>query len=204
VGTVTKAILAQERKRLDVVNGKIVCIRPQSSRQRHNLIPLTARAGKGGDNWCVVDTEHEIPRVGSADPFSVEIDLRHPSYDPAKITERLSLEPGWSWKSGTQLGNVVAPSSRWHGQLVLGSSASEYEAALTQVVSFLTLHEEFFAAFREGGGDVELVLNHVAMLEEPRGVAFEVELSPILLAHLSSRGISLRVRAWSSNPSWAS
>jgi len=65
------------------------------------------------------------------------------------------------------------------------------------------LHEDFFGGFRESGGDIEIVLNHVAMLEEPTGIAFYVEFSPELMSHLSTRGIRLRVQVWSGKPSWA-
>jgi hypothetical protein len=81
-----------------------------------------------------------------------------------------------------------------------GSTDAEYQHALTQVVSFLTVHDGFFANFRNGGGEVEIVLNHIAMIEEPKGIAFDLELSPVLLTHLSAMGVGLRVRAWSENP----
>jgi hypothetical protein len=138
---------------------------------------------------------------GREDPFSIEIDLGHPSCDPLRISEEFSLDPSWSWRQGARLGNVTKTSSRWYGQLARGSGVAEYEAALAKVVSFLGYHETFFAEFSGGGGEIEIVLNHPA-LEQPKGVAFDLQLSPVFLAHLANRKIGLRVQAWSDNPSW--
>lgn len=111
------------------------------------------------------------------------------------------MEPSRSWKRGTRFGSVTKTSGFWYGQLVTGAGVAEYEAALAQVASFLGRHDSFFTEFRNGGGEAVLVLNHAA-IEEPRGIAFDLQLGPAFLAHVSARNIGLRVRAWSDNPSW--
>jgi len=145
--------------------------------------------------------EIESTTISREDPFSIEVDLGHPTYDPDGISGELSLEPGWAWRQGARLGGVTKTSSRWHGQLAEGSGSSEYEQALAQVISFLTQHEHFIAEFTSGGGEIEIVLNHAAV-DVPEGIALDLQLTPVLLAHLANHNIGLRVRAWSNNPSW--
>ncbi len=113
------------------------------------------------------------------------------------------MEPSWFWRQGARLGSITKDSSRWYGVLARGSGAAEYETALAQVVSFLAQHESFLAEFRGGGGEVEIVLNH-PVLEQSKGVAFDLRLSPVFLAHLANSSVGLRVRAWSDNPGWSS
>jgi hypothetical protein len=140
-------------------------------------------------------------RPGREDPFSIEISFAHPSRDPLGISRQLSMEPSRSWKRGDRFGSVVKTSNLWYGRLAAGAGTAEYEAALAQVASFLGQRDDFFADFRDGGGEAVIVLNHAA-IEEPRGIAFDLQLSPVFLSHLSARNIGLRVRAWSDNPSW--
>jgi Domain of unknown function (DUF4279) len=149
-----------------------------------------------------VTPQREGATSGPVDPFGIDINLAHPTWDPLGISRELSLEPSWSWKRGDRLGNVVKRSSRWYGQLVKGSGVSEYHAALEQVVSFLAEHEAFFAEFRKDGGDLEFVLNH-AVVEQAKGKALELYLSPAFMEQLSRFGAGLRVQAWTDNPSWS-
>jgi hypothetical protein len=137
------------------------------------------------------------------DPFSIDINLGHPTWDPLRISEALSLEASWSWKGGDRFGSVVKSSSRWYGQLAVGFGAKQYEAALDQVVSFLGGHKAFLAECRESDGEIEIILN-CAVLEHPKGKALELYLSPAFLEHLSRFGVGLRVQAWTDNPSWRS
>jgi hypothetical protein len=148
-------------------------------------------------------TERETALSSPGDPFSIEIGFSHPTFDPLGISAQLSVEPSLSWKRGARFGSIVKTSSRWYGQLATGTCAAEYEDALVKIASFLTQHDSFLAEFRNGGGEIEIVLNHPAIVE-PRGIAFDLQLSPIFLAHLSSRNIALHLRAWSDNPSWSS
>ena len=104
---------------------------------------------------------------------------------------------------GARFGSVTKTSSRWYGQLAVGSGPAEFQAALARVISFLAQHEHFLAGFRDGGGEIKVVLNHPA-LDQPNGIAFDLQLSPVLLGHLANRNVGLRVRAWSDNPSWSS
>lgn len=146
--------------------------------------------------------EREAAGTGPADPFGIDISFGHPTWDPVRVSRELSLEPNWSWKRGDRLGKLVKSSSRWYGQLARGAGAVEYETALEHVVSFLEMHSAFLAEFKESGGDIEVVFNHAAV-EQPRGIAFEMYLSPVFLEHLSRFGLGLRVQAWTDNPSWS-
>ena len=149
-----------------------------------------------------MSAEREATASGPVDPFSIDINFGHPTWDPLRVSSALSLEPNWSWKQGDRFGSVIKSSSGWYGQLAKGSGAAEYETALEQVVSFLAKHAAFLAEFKEGGGEIEIVLNH-AVVEQPKGIAFELHLSPAFLEHLSGSGVGLRVQAWTDNPSWS-
>jgi hypothetical protein len=139
--------------------------------------------------------EPEVRGTDSVDPFSIDIALTHPMCDPVGISERLGLEPTYSWKRGDRFGDLVKQCTQWYGRLLSGSGAAEYERALEDVVSFLTKNEAFFSEFTKGDGEVEIVLNHAAG-EQMEGVVFELNLSPVFLTQLARRDIGLRIQAW--------
>ena len=137
------------------------------------------------------------------DPFDIYINVEHPTCDPARISDNFSMKPAYSWKAGQRLGPIVKAATRWRGKLAEGKGATEYEGALAAAILFLERHGHFIAELGRHGGDVELELNHAALLA-PKGVAFDLRLSVVLLGQLAQHSVSLRIRAWSEKPSWVS
>jgi len=136
-------------------------------------------------------------RPEQSDTFNVEIALTHPAINPGRITDVLLMQPIFSWKAGDRIANVVKQSTRWYGRISSGRTPAEFARALEQVVSMLTRDKEFFAEFRRGGGEAELVLNYV--VEHMDGKVLEVHLEPTLVGQVASVGIGLRLQAWSRN-----
>ena len=79
-----------------------------------------------------------------------------------------------------------------------GSNVDEFARALEEVVCFLQRHDAFFAEFRRGDGEVELVLNHDVELME--GKVFELYQDPAFLGQLTAARIGLRVLGWNRRP----
>jgi len=133
----------------------------------------------------------------SKDRFSITIALRHPSRRPEDISKALSLKPEWSHAVGEKFLKSPAKWTFFYACLQRGNYASEYERALTKVVVFLEKNSAFWTEFMAGNGEVELILNHEIHPQwKERDKCFELYLAPALLAHLSTRGIGLRVHGW--------
>jgi len=131
------------------------------------------------------------------DPFSIKISLRHPSYGPESISETLSLKPELSHAVGERVVKSPANWAFFYACLQKGDYVSELEGALANVVAFLEKNAAFWTDFIGGNGEVELILNHTIDPQEEDGdKCFELYLAPDFLAHLSTRGIGLRVQGW--------
>jgi len=78
-----------------------------------------------------------------------------------------------------------------------GNDVSNYGAGLHQVANFLDAHASQLNAFIEGGGDVNLVLNHTTIApEESSDKTLDLWLAPELLKRLVAAGIGLRIIGW--------
>jgi len=133
----------------------------------------------------------------SKDPFSIDIVLHHPSRSRDSISEALSIKPQGAHTAGQKLGKLRAKRTYFYSRLQQGDYVSEFEGALTKVVSFLEKKAAFWTDFIGGNGDVELILNHTVGPQEEEGdKCFELYLAPDFLRHLSTRRIGLRVQGW--------
>jgi hypothetical protein len=131
------------------------------------------------------------------DSFSIDILLRHVSHGPEIISEALSLKPRGFWPIGEDLGRVHAKWSFFYARLLDGVSSSDYGRALKNVSRFLQKNTAFLADFKDGHGEVELILNQTVSPQSEEGdESFELHLSPDFLRDLSARDISLRVQGW--------
>jgi hypothetical protein len=130
-------------------------------------------------------------------PFSIEIALRHPSYSPESISAALSVKPLGSHAVGDRFAGLRAGWTSFFACLQKGNDVSEFEGALAHVAIFLEKNAAFWAGFIGGNGEVELILNHTIYPQEEEGdKCFELHIAPAFLAHLSTRGIGLRVQGW--------
>jgi hypothetical protein len=105
---------------------------------------------------------------GSAYTYAVTLRARHPSVDPAVLTETLKLDPAHSWKAGdprlSQTGTPLGGQHRdsyWSaplpGQLAGGTSVS-LELFLSAQLLQLARHREFLSALQADGGEISLLV----------------------------------------------
>jgi len=135
--------------------------------------------------------------ISAKDGFRLDIVLSHTARDPASFSKALLLEPDFAWMKGASLGEQVMRSTRWHACLARGAGEEEYAGALEKAALFLEKNAAFWDEFIGGNGEVELILNHAISPQEEEGdKCFELYLAPSFLAHLSTRGIGLRVQGW--------
>jgi hypothetical protein len=145
--------------------------------------------------------------------FSIALRIRHPSIDPAEITQRLGIEPQHAWRAGEpreidagEVGSSVHRETYWVGLLparptlgpVLGPQAVRVEELLggatshPQVALYFTLLRmkrttDFWRTFAEQGGTVECLLQ----VHKPE--RFQLDLSQALLLALVELKIALSI-----------
>jgi hypothetical protein len=115
--------------------------------------------------------------------FTISLCVRHPTIDPAAITQSLGIEPQHTWKAGdARRGPAgeelegVYHQSYWTGRLMddpqLSSGRTTVESVLLQTLSQLGRSHDFLQQLSTDGGTAELVVSLFA-----RGV-FRLDLSP--------------------------
>jgi hypothetical protein len=129
------------------------------------------------------------------DRFNIDLALTHPTCDPSLITEEMSTEPMYCWKQGDRFGPLVKRSSHWYGRILTDHGEDEFDRALKTIASLVAMHKAFFVEFVQGGGTIELILNHSVELDE--GKVLELYIEPSFLGRLAAIGVGLRVQAWS-------
>ena len=134
----------------------------------------------------------------SKDSFSIDIVLRHPSYNPEHISAALSLKPKACWSVGEDLGRRVrAKWSFFYARLFEDVVSSGFERALRNVRRFLRKNAAFWIDFSGGNGEVELIVNQIVTAQEQEGdECLELHFTPAFLRELSDRDIGLRVQGW--------
>src|ERR1700691_2420632 len=93
---------------------------------------------------------------GSAYTYAVSLRARHPTVDPAILTETLKLDPAHSWKAGeprrSQTGAALGGQYResyWSAPLpgqMVGATSMPLEIFLAQQLLQLGRHREFFSS----------------------------------------------------------
>jgi len=106
--------------------------------------------------------------TGSENTYEVFLRARHPSLDPAVITEALRIQPEHCWKAGdprvSQSGQPLGGQHRdsyWSAALPMEGAAGaglSRETALNQQLLALTRHREFFKSLQAEGAEVSLVI----------------------------------------------
>lgn len=104
----------------------------------------------------------------SAYSYSVTLRARHPTVDPAILTDTLKLDPAHSWKAGDpRLSQTGAPlggqyrDSYWSATLpgqMVGTASLPLETFLAQQLLQLGRHREFLAALQAEGGEISLLI----------------------------------------------
>jgi hypothetical protein len=104
---------------------------------------------------------------GSALGYAASLRVRHPTLDPALLTETLRVKPVHSWKAGeprrAQSGALLGGHHRdsyWSApiELPVGSVAYPLEVFLRQQVLQLGRHREFLQGLQAGGGEISLLI----------------------------------------------
>jgi hypothetical protein len=109
----------------------------------------------------------------SAFTYSVSLRVRHPTLDPAVLTEALRLEPAHSWKAGeprrSQTGNGLGGQHRdsyWSAPLAgqaAGTVAVPLEMFISQQLVQLARHRAFLHELQAGGAEVSLLIEMSAV-----------------------------------------
>ena len=128
--------------------------------------------------------------------FLISLRIRHPSIDPAEITEALSLEPQHSWRAGQgrsdsaghDLGGVYRD-SYWMARLMSGpqlaGDSMSIESEILRILGSLRRSFQFLERLSVGGGRAELLISLFAREE------FRLELLPESLSLLGRFGITI-------------
>jgi hypothetical protein len=105
---------------------------------------------------------------GSAYTYAVSLRVRHPTVDPAILTDTLKLEPAHSWKAGdarqSQSGEAVTGQYRdsyWSAPLLgqmVGGVSLPLETFIAQQLLQLGRHRDFFSGMQAEGGEISLLV----------------------------------------------
>jgi hypothetical protein len=128
------------------------------------------------------------------DDFRIDLCVKHPSVNPSAISESLSIKPEFAWGVGDLVGSRVRTSTLWHGTLVEGSGATEFERALESVLSVLSDRLGFLNQTMASGGELSLTIRTFAEVQD--GKAAEIHLNAPFLEALALRRIDLAFEVW--------
>ena len=128
--------------------------------------------------------------------FTISLRLRHPTIDPATITQILGITPQHTWKAGDPRRDPgggsregVYRESYWMGRLMqdpqLSSSRVSVESVLLQTLAHLRRAQSFLERLDGEGGVAELQVSLFARED------FRLELSAQSLALLGRLGLAI-------------
>lgn len=128
--------------------------------------------------------------------FTISLRLRHPTIDPARITQILGITPQHTWKAGDPRRDPgggsregVYRESYWMGRLMedpqLSSSRVSVESVLLQTLAHLRRAQNFLERLDGEGGVAELQVSLFARED------FRLELSAQSLALLGRLGLAI-------------
>lgn len=132
----------------------------------------------------------------SAYEFTVSLRLRHPTIDPSRITQTLSIEPQHTWRAGDPrrgpAGGAlegVYRESYWMGRLMnepqLSSERYSVEIVLLETLANLRRSQAFLEQLHAEGGVAELYISLYAR------ETFRLELSDEAFGLLSRLGLAV-------------
>jgi hypothetical protein len=106
--------------------------------------------------------------TSSENTYEVMLRVRHPTLDPAELTETLRMEPEHCWKAGdprvSQSGQPMGGQHRdsyWSAPLPVesvGGAPVSREVALSQQLLSLSRHRDFFKRLQGDGAELSLVV----------------------------------------------
>jgi hypothetical protein len=128
--------------------------------------------------------------------FTISLCIRHPTIDPASITESLGIEPQHTWRAGEVRRGPTGEEldgayhqSYWTGRLMqapqLSSEQTTVESVLLTTLTQLRRSHDFLQQLSTDGGTAELTVSLFA-----RGV-FRLDLSPESSALLGSLRLTI-------------
>jgi hypothetical protein len=115
-------------------------------------------------------TSRRVSQVvpGSTLTYAMSLRVRHPTLDPAKLTETLHLEPLHSWRAGEPRRSLTGAAlggehrdSYWSAPLpgqAVGAAAFPLEMFLGQQLVQLGRHREFFARLQTESAQISLLV----------------------------------------------
>ena len=121
--------------------------------------------------------------------FTVSLRIRHPTIDPAVITDAVGIESQHSWRAGQRRCNAAGGEiggthhdSYWMGRLMaeplLSCSDVSVEKVIEKTLNQMRRAQEFFVRLDDEGGVAELLISLYAR------DAFRLELPPTTLTLL--------------------
>ena len=145
--------------------------------------------------------------------FSIALRIRHPSIDPAEITQRLGIDPQHAWRAGEpreidagDVGSSLHRETYWVGLLphrpMLGPVLGTHTVRVAELVREATSHPQvalyftllkmkrttgFWREFAEQGGTIE------CLLQVHKTERFQLDLSQALLLALVELKITLSI-----------
>jgi hypothetical protein len=133
------------------------------------------------------------------DSFRIGLMLHHPSCDPAAISSALGLHSTGALRAGHQTSRGTRKTTMWMCNFRKGLGNDAFGLALEETLAFLELHRGYLQGFRSEGGEIEVTLSQTIVWDD--GVVFEMRLEPFFLQALVGAEATLRVTAWSADPS---
>jgi hypothetical protein len=122
------------------------------------------------------------------DSFSIVLNVRHPSRNPASIAKALGVKP---WVVHSKL---RARLTYFQTVLQSGNSPAKFRLALPKLVKFLRNNKKFWRDLTADKGSGELVFNYAISPQTVDGdKCFELFLTPVFCKYLSSNGIGLKI-----------
>lgn len=105
---------------------------------------------------------------GTALSYAMSLRVRHPTLDPARLTETLHLEPLHSWRAGEPRRSATGATlggehreSYWSAPLpaqAVGAAAFPLELFLGQQLVQLSRHREFLCRLQSEGAQVSVLI----------------------------------------------
>jgi len=106
--------------------------------------------------------------AGSTYTYAVTLRARHPTVDPAILTDTLKLDPVHSWKAGdprlSQTGTPLGGQHRdsyWSATLpgqMVGATSVPLETFISTQLLQLARHRDFLGALQADGGEISLLI----------------------------------------------
>jgi hypothetical protein len=131
------------------------------------------------------------------DTFWLDLKLHHDSCDPQEITNGLGIQPSFSARSGQVLGTITRKSTVWMCHFREGIGDDVFVESLESLLSFFDESAQYLERFKASGGEIELEVNQSVEMDD--GILFKLHLDYEFLKTCGTKGISLRVQAWSAD-----